>query len=231
MLSSTLIKEMIKQHGAKVIQNCCYEYEQYKDCSALMVASLRGLYDETSLIIRGVYNSTRDQEVSVYYGMLNQQDGNGQSSLMFASLKGHGAVAELLLKQGAWVDQQDKNGKSALMLASSNGKTDTAKVLLEKGADIDLQDEKGLSALMHACKNIQSNTAKLLIDKGADVDQQSKDWESAMSLALRHLQSESENKELIRRQSELISSLEKKIDQVRRFKLPIVITWCYTFSS
>lgn len=144
-----------------------------------MVASLRGLCD----VARHVLKRAAEVNSEEVKSLLDQQDDNGQSSLMFASVKGHRRVAELLLKRGAEVDQQDDEGRSALMLASSEGHVGVTELLLKKRAQINLQDNQGLSALMHATKNMQSDTAKLLLQGGADVDQQSRHWESALSIA------------------------------------------------
>ena len=212
-LSTAQINDLIMSKGAlSAMKDRRYEYEQYQNCSPLMVAGLRDLADVTKVILKELKKIT---DSDVYHEVLNLQDSNGQSALMFASLKSHHKVTELLLRGGAWVDQQDKDGQSALLLASSNGNTKVAEILLEGGANIDLQDKKGLSALMHASKNIRCETAELLIEKGADPDQQSLEWETATSLAMRQLQSESsKNSELLERQSKTISILEKKLEEV-----------------
>ncbi len=52
---------------------------------------------------------------------------------MFASMKGHHRVAELLLDHGASIDLQDSNKKwSALMIACEKNHLELVKLLLDK---------------------------------------------------------------------------------------------------
>ena len=83
----------------------------------------------------------------------------GWTPLMLASGvargKGHGAVVEKLLENGASMAVQEKNGMAtALILASqyrpAKGHGGVVKLLLGKGAKMDLQNEDGATALMLA---------------------------------------------------------------------------------
>ena len=178
-LSITQVDELIDQSGFDAIKSCSYQYEVYSSYTALMVASLRGLYD----VARHILKKASEIGGEELKAILDQQDANGQSSLLLGSTKGHCIVVKLLLRGGAWIDQQDDEGQSALMLSSGAGHNDTTTLLLEKKAQVDLQDRKGYSALMHAVKNGQYDTAKQLLDNGADIDQQSRRFETALSIA------------------------------------------------
>lgn len=100
---------LVQNYGPSFLQRCCFEYEQYTDCSALMVASLRGLYDEAKCIL--------DENTSQTKHVLDLQDNSGYSALMFACLKGNEKVANLLLDRGADIDQQSLEWESAYSLA------------------------------------------------------------------------------------------------------------------
>ena len=61
---------------------------------------------------------------------------NGSTALMLAALRGHEAVAQLLLQHGADVAAASNNGSTALMLAAQGGHEAVAQLLLQHGADV-----------------------------------------------------------------------------------------------
>lgn len=62
---------------------------------------------------------------------------NGETALVLASIKGNTEVVKLLLDRGASVNASMGYGLTPLFYAVSRGHTDVAKLLLDKGADID----------------------------------------------------------------------------------------------
>ena len=62
---------------------------------------------------------------------VDEQDQDGYFALMAATIHGHAAVAEVLVKAGARVDLQDKIGGTALMAAVQNGHAAIAEMLVK----------------------------------------------------------------------------------------------------
>lgn len=56
---------------------------------------------------------------------LSSLDKEGLSALSWACLKGHRAVVQFLVEEGAEIDQMDKNGRTPLDLAAFYGDAET----------------------------------------------------------------------------------------------------------
>lgn len=56
---------------------------------------------------------------------LSSLDKEGLSALSWACLKGHRAVVQFLVEEGAEIDQTDKNGRTPLDLAAFYGDAET----------------------------------------------------------------------------------------------------------
>ena len=65
---------------------------------------------------------------------LDTLDGNGITGLHYAAIRGHTAVAALLLEKGAGVDVKAKNGKTALGFAQGAGNAELIALLQKHGA-------------------------------------------------------------------------------------------------
>ena len=79
-------------------------------------------------------------------------DSLGYTGLHLACLKGHGPVAELLLRDGQVdVEAKDRYGDTGLMLASSYSSAAMVSMLLYYGADVDARSKYGSCALHWAC--------------------------------------------------------------------------------
>lgn len=57
--------------------------------------------------------------------VLSSLDKEGLSALSWACLKGHRAVVQFLVEEGAEIDQMDKNGRTPLDLAAFYGDAET----------------------------------------------------------------------------------------------------------
>ncbi len=66
--------------------------------------------------------------------MVNAQNIEGATALMWASLEGHPEIAKLLIEEGADVNVQNDDGATALMAASQEGHKEIAKLLRKAGA-------------------------------------------------------------------------------------------------
>lgn len=121
------LRYLVKNHGPSFLQHRCFEYEQYTDCSALMVASLHGLHDEAKYIL--------DENEAQGKHVLDLQDSSGNSALMFACLKGDKKMVNLLLDRGADIDQQSLEWESAFSLATQLERQSGLISLLEKKID------------------------------------------------------------------------------------------------
>ena len=98
----------------------------------------------------------------------NQSDSNGQPLLMVATLAGHLAVCETLLKGGALVDAVDRESYTSLIRAAERGDADIAELLLKRYAKPNAQTRQGVSAMMVAARLGNAEVVRLLLEKKAD---------------------------------------------------------------
>ena len=64
----------------------------------------------------------------------------GESCLIFASMRGNLEMVQLLIENGYPINEKNKNGESCLMIAAKKGHLEIVKWLFEKGCAI---NEKG----------------------------------------------------------------------------------------
>ncbi len=109
---------------------------------------------------------TVEQMLSRNGTLANLRNKHKFTPLFLAALRGHTAVAKLLLERGAKVEDRVL-GETPLFRACHDGHTETAKLLLDHGADIDAacNDE---TPLYIAIRRLHANTVRLLLDRGAD---------------------------------------------------------------
>ncbi len=110
---------------------------------------------------------------------------NLQTPLIIATMRGHAAAAELLLKEGADVNKPDSLGKTPLYVAAFAGRDPVIKVLLRYGADFNRSNDSGVTPLMLACFRGDLTTARLLLEAGADSGLRDKYGETALDIAQR----------------------------------------------
>lgn len=119
---------------------------------------------------------------------------HGDTALMFASLKGHLAVAKLLVENGAEISH---GGWAPLHYAVFEGRPEVVKYLVEKGADKNALAPNGYTALMLAARNGQLEAARALLYEDVDLSVRGPKGETALGIAKERKNEELEN--LLRR--------------------------------
>lgn len=102
----------------------------------------------------------------------NFLDGDGNSALLFATVREHVAILQCLLQAGADPNLKGTdNGFTPLIIAAGTGQTAVIEKLLQAGADLNLKGtEKGLTPLITAASMGQTAAIGLLLKRGADPD-------------------------------------------------------------
>lgn len=135
-----------------------------------------------------VYLASRIEQESV----INLQDEEGFTPLMWAAAHGQIAVVEFLLQNGADPHILAKGRESALSLASSKGYTDIVKMLIECGVDVNEYDWNGGAPLLYAVHGNHVRCVEILLDSGSDPTMESDSGFNAMDMAVamghRHVQ-------------------------------------------
>ena len=102
----------------------------------------------------------RDDEV-------NERDGDGNISLLRASLDGQLEVVKVLLRAKEMVNKSNEAGVTPLHLASSNGHVELVQTLLEANADVNKADNDGKIPLYWALSHNHTEVVALLRAAGA----------------------------------------------------------------
>jgi ankyrin repeat protein len=97
---------------------------------------------------------------------LNVRNAHGETALMLACLKGHLALAKLLISKQADINQP---GWTPLHYAATGGHVELIQFLLEESAYIDAESPNGTTPLMMAARYGSAKATQLLIDEGADI--------------------------------------------------------------
>jgi ankyrin repeat protein/uncharacterized protein YbdZ (MbtH family) len=113
----------------------------------------------------------------------NSSAGQGWSTLMIATIEGHGEVVRALLEYGAEVDAENNQGWTAMRFAVSMDETVILRLLLMVGADANLADHEGTTALMQAAGENSVESLKALLDAGADPLVKDRNRQTALTLA------------------------------------------------
>jgi ankyrin repeat protein len=101
--------------------------------------------------------------------VIDQQDYNGRTALMFAAAEDKCPIIQNLLKHGADCNIADSAGDTALMITVSKENIDAVQSLLScKNIAINQQDDQGSTALLLAIYKKNKLIIKLLLDAGAD---------------------------------------------------------------
>lgn len=117
--------------------------------------------------------------------LLNKQDEEGKSPLMYAVTNNQLAGVELLLRFKAKVNHTDNSGQTALHLASVNGFTPILRALLDNGAKPTPKDHNGRIPLHLAtgCKDTKCLNALLRTSPRNHANLQDKDGMAALHWA------------------------------------------------
>ena len=97
---------------------------------------------------------------------VNVRNAHGETALMLACLKGHFALAKLLISKQADINQP---GWTPLHYAATGGHVELIQLLLEESAYIDAESPNGTTPLMMAARYGSAKATQLLIDEGADI--------------------------------------------------------------
>ena len=97
---------------------------------------------------------------------VNVRNVHGETALMLACLKGHLALAKLLISKQADINQP---GWTPLHYAATGGHVELIQLLLEESANIDAESPNGTTPLMMAARYGSAKATQLLIDEGADL--------------------------------------------------------------
>lgn len=102
--------------------------------------------------------------------IVDEQNKNGWTPLMYAACCANLKVVLLLLEEGAETDLRNSEGHTALTLASKCGSGDVVHLLIDSGAKVNERDLRGWTALFYAVAFGHRSVAQLLIERGALVD-------------------------------------------------------------
>jgi ankyrin repeat protein len=174
------IKKDEKEDFSQEIENCCRE-----NLTSLLKYFIDDngakLKTKNDFLIIASENGHKDIVVFLLEKGIDvdQQDEYGYTALMWASLKGHKEIVQLLLhEENIQINQQDKDGSTALMWASLKGHKEIVEILLQdKNKQINQQDKDGRTALILASeKGHVEIVEKLLQDKNIQINQQDKKY-------------------------------------------------------
>ena len=182
----------IKQDDAKTVQSLL---QRGFDPNTLDPEARHGLtmaVAEPSLKVAEVLIQAKGINVN----FLNSAD---ESALMYAALKGHLAVAKLLISKDADVN---KTGWTPLHYAATNGHVDVIQLLIDNHAFVDAASPNGSTPLMLAAQYGTPQAVKLLLDEGAEPLQKNEQGLMPIDFARRASRIDSERliAEAIRRQ-------------------------------
>lgn len=113
---------------------------------------------------------------------VNATNGNDESPLMMAAMRGQQEFVDLLLKRDAAVN---KPGWTPLHYAATTGQVPIMKQLLERHAFIDAQSPNGTTPLMMAAMYGTRESVQLLLAEGADTAMKNQQGMTAIDFAQR----------------------------------------------
>lgn len=131
------------------------------------------------------FHYTVEEEEDEYMEDFNDEDENGNSPLIFASLQGKEEFARTLVDQGTFVNHQNHNGETALYWAASEGNEPIVDLLIENGANLNICNLDGVTPLHVASANGHCNIIAKLIKNGAYINAQDEEKDTAVHYAVR----------------------------------------------
>lgn len=96
------------------------------------------------------------------YNLLNGQNKDGDTVLMYAIQNNSINSARLLLAKGAYVDAVNHRRRTALHYAAALGNKELTKLLLSMGSDYTLKDDNDMTAVDYAYSSNNAEVAKII---------------------------------------------------------------------
>jgi ankyrin repeat protein len=124
------------------------------------------IFYEKYLSSPSICEGLRDIEL----GTVHSENEEGLTPLPIACMRGHSAVASLIIAEGADVMAKDSCGETPLHKAASEGHLEVAKLLLERHAEVNATDINKWTPLHKAAWGGHDDVTKLLLDNGADIN-------------------------------------------------------------
>ena len=122
--------------------------------------------------------------------ILELEDDDGKTPLLWAAQYGHEAVVRLLIERdGVDINAKDRDGRTPLSWAVRKGYRAVVRLLIERvGVDINVKDNMdGQTPLSWAARHGYEATVRLLIEKdGVDIDAKDKYRRTPLSLAVEY---------------------------------------------
>jgi len=129
--------------------------------------------------------SSHHDDIDLLDDFINEEDENGNSSLIFAALEGKEDLVRSLVDQGAFVNHQNHNGETALYWSASQGYPSIVDLLIESGANMNISNLDGASPAHVAAANGHCEVLKKLVSNGAYINSQDEDRDTALHYAVR----------------------------------------------
>ncbi|XP_041706435.1 ankyrin repeat family A protein 2 [Coregonus clupeaformis] len=120
--------------------------------------------------------------------VINLQDEEGFTPLMWAAAHGQIAVVEFLLQNGADPNRLAKGRESALSLACNKGYTDIVKMLIGCGVNVNEYDWNGGAPVLYAVHGNHVPCVEILLESGADPTIESDSGFNAVAMGHRNVQ-------------------------------------------
>jgi len=128
---------------------------------------------------------SQHDDIDLLDDFINEEDENGNSSLIFAALEGKEDLVRSLVDQGAFVNHQNHNGETALYWSASQGYSSIVDLLIESGANMNISNLDGASPAHVAAANGHCEVLKKLVTNGAYINSQDEDRDTALHYAVR----------------------------------------------
>ena len=123
------------------------------------------------------------------HGDVEKKDGDGETPLNLAAIRGNLKIIELLLAYGANPNVQGQSGYTTLICAAQRANSDMVKLLLAYGADANIKDYVyGATALWWAAAKGYLEIVKILSDSGADINLKDQEGRTPLDLARQNRQ-------------------------------------------
>ncbi|XP_013406240.1 GA-binding protein subunit beta-1-like [Lingula anatina] len=127
---------------------------------------------------------TEDVRMLMTNGAPFTTDWLGTSPLHFASMYGHEATAEVLLRAGISRDARTKVDRTPLHVAAQNGHTNIVELLIKNQADVEAKDMLKMTPLHWAVEKGHVPVIEILLKHGADVHCENKFDKSPIDVAV-----------------------------------------------